>query len=164
MPWLLAPPGHLSNHDIALSYMRKVFNKVHSEKKWLPFWQTTFSIAFSWMKIIEFRFKFHWTLFPGVQLTISQHWNRQWLGAEQATSHYLDQCWPMNLKNVYIDGRWINSAQQGLTFSSRLSRFSINPKYNDPDNFRRITNQCCSFQGFQQFYFKTSKTHFDFWT
>ena len=30
----------------------------------------------SWMKIIEFRFEFHWNLFPGVQLTISQHWFR----------------------------------------------------------------------------------------
>ena len=26
------------------------------------------------MKIIELRFKFQWNLFPGVQLTISQHW------------------------------------------------------------------------------------------
>ena len=42
--------------------------------KWPPFWQTTFSKAFSWMKMIEFRFKFHWNLFPGVQLTTSQHW------------------------------------------------------------------------------------------
>ena len=27
-----------------------------------------------------------------VQLTKSQHWFRQWLGAEQATSHYMNQC------------------------------------------------------------------------
>ena len=32
--------------------------------------QTTFSNAFSWMKIFEFRLRFHWILFPGVQLTI----------------------------------------------------------------------------------------------
>ena len=37
-------------------------------------WQTTFSNAFSWMKMIEFRIKFHWNLLPGVQLTIKQHW------------------------------------------------------------------------------------------
>ena len=55
--------------------------------------QTTFSSAFSWMKIFEFRLKFHWSLFLMVQLTIFQHWFRQWLGAGQATSHYLNQWW-----------------------------------------------------------------------
>ena len=38
--------------------------------------QTPFSNAFSWMKMFEFRLKFHWSLFPRVQLTISQHWFR----------------------------------------------------------------------------------------
>ena len=31
-------------------------------------------------------------LFRKVQLTISEHRFRQWRGAEQATSHYLNQC------------------------------------------------------------------------
>ena len=35
--------------------------------------QTTFSNAFSWMKMLEFRFKFHWSLFLRVQLTTFQH-------------------------------------------------------------------------------------------
>ena len=52
--------------------------------------QTTFSSAFSWMKMFEFRLKF---LFWRVQLTIFQHWFRYWLGAVQGTSHYLNQCW-----------------------------------------------------------------------
>ena len=34
--------------------------------------QTTFSNAFSWMKMFEYRLKFHWSLFLRVQLTISQ--------------------------------------------------------------------------------------------
>ena len=55
--------------------------------------QTTFSNAFSWMKMFEFRLKFHWSLFLGFQLTIFQHWFRYWLGAVQATSHYLNQWW-----------------------------------------------------------------------
>ena len=38
--------------------------------------QTTFSNAFSWMKMFECRLKFHWSLFLRVQLTISQHWFR----------------------------------------------------------------------------------------
>ena len=55
--------------------------------------QTSFSTAFSWMKMFEFRLKFHWSLFPRIQLTIFQHWFRKWLGAAQATSHYLNQWW-----------------------------------------------------------------------
>ena len=38
--------------------------------------QTTFSNVFSWMKMFEFRLKFHWSLFPRVQLTIFQQWFR----------------------------------------------------------------------------------------
>ena len=38
--------------------------------------QTSFSNAFSWMKMFEYRLKFHWSLFLRVQLTISQHWFR----------------------------------------------------------------------------------------
>ena len=55
--------------------------------------QTTFSSAFSWMKMFQLRLKFHWSLFPRVQLAIIQHWFRKWLGAVQATSHYLNQWW-----------------------------------------------------------------------
>ena len=57
------------------------------------FSQTTFSNAFSWMKMNEFRLRFHWSLFLGIELTISQHWFRWWLGAVQAKSHYLNQWW-----------------------------------------------------------------------
>ena len=32
--------------------------------------------AFSWMKMFEYRLKFHWSLFLRVQSTISQHWFR----------------------------------------------------------------------------------------
>ena len=38
--------------------------------------QTTFLIWFPWMKMFEFRLKFHWCLFLRVQLTIFQHWFR----------------------------------------------------------------------------------------
>ena len=38
--------------------------------------QTTFSNAISWMKMFEFRLKFHWSLLLRVQLTIFQHWFR----------------------------------------------------------------------------------------
>ena len=38
--------------------------------------QTIFSGAFSWMKSLVFWFKFHWSLFLVVQLTITQYWFR----------------------------------------------------------------------------------------
>ena len=38
--------------------------------------QTTFLNAFSRMKMLEYRLKFHWSLFLGVQWTISQYWFR----------------------------------------------------------------------------------------
>ena len=47
----------------------------------------------SWMKILEFRLIFHWNLFLEIKWIVSQHWFRQWLGAEQATRHYLNQWW-----------------------------------------------------------------------
>ena len=41
----------------------------------------------------EFCQGFHWSLFLGFELTMFHHWFRQWLGANQATSHYLNQWW-----------------------------------------------------------------------
>ena len=55
--------------------------------------QTTFSNAFSWMKIYKFRLRFHLNFFPSIQITIFHHCFRKWLGAGQATSHYLNQWW-----------------------------------------------------------------------
>ena len=62
--------------------------------------QTTFWATFSWMKIFEFRLKFHWSLLLRVQLAIFQHWLRWWLGAVQATSHYLNQ-WSLVYRRIY---------------------------------------------------------------
>ena len=55
---------------------------IETETKWLLFRRS----AFFKMKMDEFRLKFHWSLFLGVQLTIFQHWFRWWHGADQATS------------------------------------------------------------------------------
>ena len=62
--------------------------------------QTIFSDAFSWMKSFAFWFKFYWSLFLTAQLTINQHWFRWRLGAELATSHYLNQCRPDLLTHI----------------------------------------------------------------
>ena len=69
------------------SFIRDAFHASTSWFNWAPLthWgrdkmdaisQTTFSCAFSWMKMYEFRLKFHWSLFPGVQLIKSHHWFR----------------------------------------------------------------------------------------
>ena len=46
------------------------------QNKIAAIFQLTFSNAFSWMKIFEFRLIFHLSLFPGIQLTIFQLWFR----------------------------------------------------------------------------------------
>ena len=63
--------------------------------------QTTLSNAFSWMKMSEFRLRFHWSFFLRVQLTIF---------AGKATSHYLKQWW-LNYRRIY--------ASLGLNESNR---------------------------------------------
>ena len=44
--------------------------------KMAAIFQTTFSNAFSWMKMYKFQLRFHWSLFLRVQLAIFQHWFR----------------------------------------------------------------------------------------
>ena len=55
--------------------------------------QAGFSNSLPVIKIdvfIFFRYKFHWNLFPWVQIYIDQHWSGQLLSTEQATSHYFE--------------------------------------------------------------------------
>ena len=67
--------------------------------KMADIFQTTFSNAFCWMKMYEFRLKFHWSLFLRVKLTIFQLWYRKWLGANQQ-NHYLNHWW-LNYRRLY---------------------------------------------------------------
>ena len=56
-----------------------IFNRILTHwgrDKMAAVFQTTFSNAFSWMKMYEYWLKFHWSLFLRVQLTISHHWFR----------------------------------------------------------------------------------------
>ena len=46
------------------------------QDKMAAIFHTTFSDAFTWMKMYEFWLRFHWSLFLRVQLTIFQHWFR----------------------------------------------------------------------------------------
>ena len=66
--------------------------------------QTILSNAFPCMKMLEFRLKFCRILFLRVQLTIFQHWFRQWLGVDLATSHYQNQWW-LDYWRIYVSLR-----------------------------------------------------------
>ena len=107
------PINHLSRHidQHQVSAREIVMKDMRGSgcEWWLTHWgrnkmadifQTTFSNAFSWMKMYEFRLRFHWNLFLRFELTIFQHWFRKWLGADQATSHYLNQWW-LDLRRIY---------------------------------------------------------------
>ena len=70
--------------------------------------QTIFPYVFSWMKSFVFWLKCHWSLFLRVKFTITQHWFRWWLGAEYATSHYKNKCWPDSLTRISgTRGKWV---------------------------------------------------------
>ena len=87
-----SPPGQNGNH----------FGRRH------------FRFHFFLMKMIKLPLNFHWNMFAWVQLTISQHWFRHWLGAEQATSHYLNGWWPCSLTHICgtrgrsVNRKWIS--------------------------------------------------------
>ena len=102
--------------------------------------QTTFSNAFSWMKIYEFRSRFHWNLFLRFQLTISHH--NGW--APIATSHYLNQWWliywqiyaSLGLNELYIECSWksrktliriIQSVVRVIVYYKHLSVWAESP-------------------------------------
>ena len=78
--WVLATlsetvPGSVA--DVALDGNPLSNHSTHwGWDKMASIFQTALSIAFSWMKMFKFRLRFHWSLFPRVQLTIFQHWFR----------------------------------------------------------------------------------------
>ena len=84
-------------YNLHVTYIRGYTVCLHlihwGRDKMAAIFRTTFTNVFSWMKMYKFRLKFHCSLFQRVQLRISQHWFRKWLGASQATSHFLNQCW-----------------------------------------------------------------------
>ena len=73
---------HLAYYDVILTHWGR--------DKMAAISQTTLSIALSWIKMLELRLNFHWSLFLRVQLTISSIGSDN---AVQATSHYLNQWW-----------------------------------------------------------------------
>ena len=81
-------------HSIYISSMTIEFHL------WYENYRRHFSNLSS-MKVFEFQLQFHWSLFPRVQLIISQYWFGQWLGTEQVRNHYPNQCWPNSPTHIY---------------------------------------------------------------
>ena len=67
---------HMINDPAKYCMERSIMLTHWGRDKMAAIFQTTFSNAFSWMKMYEFRLKFHCRLFLRVQLTIFQHWFR----------------------------------------------------------------------------------------
>ena len=71
--------------------------------------QMVFSNAFSSVKMFRINsVKISLQFASWVHLTISQHWFRQWLSDELATSHYWSQWWLCLLAHV-TQLQWVNS-------------------------------------------------------
>ena len=108
--------------------------------------QTTFSNTFSWMNRCGIRLKFRWSLFLRVQLIIFQYWYRKWLGAYQATGHYLNLCWLVYWRFLCTRPQWVNLVGwQNITLSlhhfPKLHLHKYDKTYNnDPRMVPIITN------------------------
>ena len=82
--------------------------------------QTICSNALSWMKMLEFRFNFHWNLFVRVQLAISQHWFRYALTPNRLT-------WFTDEYMRHL-GKWVNTwrqRQNGCHFAVSVSELNL---------------------------------------
>ena len=78
---------------------------IEAETTWPPECRWHFQIHFLAWKLLNFDSKFTSNLLLRFQLIISKYWFRQWLGAWQATRHYLNQWWHIYWW-TYIHGTW----------------------------------------------------------
>ena len=105
--WLIGPLG-TNFSEIFIGIQTFSFKKMHlkmSSAKWRPLClglnvlidytqQSIYDkLQKSTMKLIDCSWP-NWSLIKRVLLTISQHWLRYWVGAQQATIHYLSRWWP----------------------------------------------------------------------
>ena len=107
-----------------ISIKIRYFNTLRLRQNGRHFMQTALSRASSCMKIVVFRLTFYWNLFPMVLFTISQHWFILWLRASQATSHYLNQCWPSLLPHICVT-RHLASMTNHLRYKSLVTKSTL---------------------------------------
>ena len=79
LPTAVVEEPHVEHKEVG-TYFHVLVLKLHlthwGRDKMAALSQTALSNAFSWMKMLEFRLRFQWSLFLRVQLTIIQHWLR----------------------------------------------------------------------------------------
>ena len=104
------PQCSIQNRNAHISVLNGALWDMEQVHSGTSIFQTTFWNGFSSMEMYEFRLRFHWSLFPWVQLIIFQHWFRKWVSAGQATRHYRKQWWPNSLTQIcFTQPQWDNS-------------------------------------------------------
>ena len=83
--------------------------------------QTTFSSAFSWMKMLEFRLKFHWSLFLRVQL------NHFSIGSDNGLSPSRRQAIIWTNYDYFTDAYMRHSASMSYSVYIRVCGVQIGP-------------------------------------
>ena len=109
-----------THHCIGIPSVLEIESTHWGREKTDAIFQTTFSNAFSWMQMYEFRLKYYRILFPRVQLIIFKHWFWQWLGSDQATSHYLNRWW-----SIY----WCILASLGPNLTNSIKTGALKTNY-----------------------------------
>ena len=66
----------------------------------------SFSNAFSGMNVVASWFKFHWNLFPRIQLTTIQQWLRYWLGTDHIQYNKSKTFHPRNGYMAMLSAKW----------------------------------------------------------
>ena len=100
MPWLLASPEHqqpwywLEQVGPCLTWERTSNTCVIS--MWRNDMKCKYMFMFALKKLAYKGLKFHWSLLPG-----GHHQFRKWLGAEEATSHYLNPIWTGPILSIF---------------------------------------------------------------
>ena len=92
--------------------------------------QTTFSNAFSIKENVGIPIKISLKRVSRSLIKIFQYWCRQWLGAGQKNSHYLDQCW-LDYRRIYASP----GLNEIVSSWSQIARF-MGPIWGPPGSCR----------------------------
>ena len=84
--------SQLSNPSDLPCYSRKMHLEL-SSAKWWSFRLGLNVLRSRLLASYSTKIEVYWSLFKGIQLTISQHRCRSWPGTVQGTSHYWNQSW-----------------------------------------------------------------------
>ena len=104
--------------------------------------QTTFSRAFSWVKMIDFWLKFHWSLFLRVWSTIFQHWFRQWLGTYRPGDKPLSESMMVCFTDTYIQYTSLGLNELSQTRQIRTPVLRIPPAVTSQAKMKNWLHEC----------------------